>query len=105
MAIQWKRRLAAGLVLAVLPLIMTAGSLHFHCEEARAAQVIKEEKGTYGCLTWPQNLNAVRSEVEIFKKIPKDLRADTPIANAIYRNTQVYTNSLKIGRASCRERV
>lgn len=96
MAIQWKRRLAAGLVLAVLPLIMTAGSLHFHCEEVCAAQVIKEEKGPYGCLTWPQNLNAVRSEVEIFKKIPKDLRADTPIANAIYRNTHVYTNSLML---------
>ena len=96
MTIQWKRRLAAGLALAVLPLAMTAGSLHFHCEEVRAAQVIKEEKGTYGCLTWPQNLNAVRSEVEIFKKIPKDLRADTPIATAIYRNTQVYTNSLML---------
>lgn len=96
MTIQWKRWLAAGLVLAVLPLIMTAGSLHFHCEEVHAAQVIKEEKGPYGCLTWPQNLNAVRSEVEIFKKIPKDLRADTPIANAIYRNTQVYTNSLML---------
>lgn len=96
MTIQWKRRLAAGLALAVLPLAMTAGSLHFHCEEVRAAQVIKEEKGTYGCLTWPQNLNAVRSEVEIFKEIPKDLRADTPIANAIYRNTQAYTNSLML---------
>lgn len=96
MAIQWKRRLAAGLVLAVLPLIMTAGSLYFHCEEVRAAQVIKEEKGPYGCLTWPQNLNAVRSEVEIFKEIPKDLRADTPIATAIYRNTHVYTNSLML---------
>lgn len=94
--IQWKRRLAAVLVLAVLPLIMTAGSLYFHCEEVCAAQVIKEEKGPYGCLTWPQNLNAVRSEVEIFKKIPKDLRADTPIANAIYRNTHVYTNSLML---------
>lgn len=96
MAIQWKSRLAAGLVLAVLPLIMTAGSLYFHSEEVRAAQVIKEEKGPYGCLTWPQNLNAVRSEVEIFKEIPKDLRADAPIANAIYRNTQVYTNSLML---------
>lgn len=96
MTSQWKRRLAAGLALAVLPLAMTAGSLHFHCEEARAAQVIKEEKGSYGCLTWPQNLNTVRSEVEIFKEIPKDLRADTPIANAIYRNTQVYTNSLML---------
>lgn len=96
MTIQWKRRLAAGLALAVLPLIMTAGSLQFHCEEVRAAQVIKEKKGPYGCLTWPQNLNAVRSEVEIFKKIPKDLRADTPIANAIYRNTHVYTNSLML---------
>ena len=53
MAIQWKRRLAAGLVFAVLPLIMTAGSLQFHCEEVRAAQVIKEEKGPYGCLTYP----------------------------------------------------
>lgn len=96
MTIQWKRRLAAGLALAVLPLIMTAGSLHFHCEEVHAAQVIKAEKGPYGCLTWPQNLNAVRSEVEIFKEIPKDLRADTPIANAIYRNTHVYTNSLML---------
>ena len=96
MAIQWKRRLAAGLVLAVLPLIMAAGSLHFHCEEVRAAQVIKEEKGPYGCLTLPQNLNAVRSEVEIFKEIPKDLRADAPAATAIYRNTQVYTNSLML---------
>ena len=96
MVIQWKRRLAAGLVLVVLPLIMTAGSLYFHCEEVRAAQVIKEEKGPYGCLTWPQNLNAVRSEVEIFKEIPKDLRADAPIATAIYRNTQVYMNSLML---------
>ncbi len=96
MVFQWKRRLAAGLVFAVLPLIMTAGSLYFHCEEVRAAQVIKEEKGRYGCLIWPQNLNAVRSEVEIFKEIPKDLRADAPIATAIYRNTQVYTNSLML---------
>ena len=96
MTIQWKRRLAAGLALAVLPLIMTAGSLHFHCEEVRAAQAARVETGNYGCLTWPQNLNAVRSEVEIFKEIPKDLRADTPIANAIYRNTQVYTNSLML---------
>ena len=96
MAIQWKRRLAAGLALAVLPLAMTAGSLHFHCEEVRAAQAARVETGNYGCLTWPQNLNAVRSEVEIFKEIPKDLRADTPIANAIYRNTQVYTNSLML---------
>ena len=96
MAIQWKRRLAAGLVLAMLPLIMTAGSLHFHSEEVHAAQVARVETGNYGCLTWPQNLNAVRSEVEIFKEIPKDLRADTPIANAIYRNTQVYTNSLML---------
>lgn len=96
MTIQWKRQLAAGLALAVLPLTMTAGSMYFHCEEVRAAQVIKEEKGPYGCLTWPQNLNAVRSEVEIFKEIPKDLRADTPIANAIYRNTHVYTNSLML---------
>ena len=71
MAIQWKRRLAAGLVLAVLPLIMTAGSLHFHCEEARAAQVIKEEKGAYGCLTWPLNLNAVRSEGGDFQRDPQ----------------------------------
>lgn len=96
MTIQWKRRLAAGLVLAVLPLTMTAGSLYFHCSEVCAAQVKKEEKGPYGCLTWPQNLNAVRSEVEIFKELPKDLRADTPIANAIYRNTHVYTNSLML---------
>ena len=96
MAIQWKRRLAAGLVLAVLPLIMTAGSLYFHCEEVRAAQVIKEENGQYGCLTWPQNLNAVRSEVEILAEIPKDLPADAPAAAAIYRNTQVYTNSLML---------
>ncbi len=103
MAIQWKRRLAAGLVFAVLPLIMTAGSLYFHCEEVRAAQVIKEEKGQYGCLTWPQNLNAVRSEVEIFKEIPKDLRADTPIATAIYRNTHVYTNSLMLDMKQLQE--
>lgn len=96
MTIQWKRRLAAGLVLAVLPLTMTAGSMYFHCEEVHAAQVIKAEKGPYGCLTWPQNLNAVRSEVEIFKEIPKDLRADTPAATAIYRNTHVYTNSLML---------
>lgn len=96
MTTQWKRRLAAGLVLAVLPLTMTAGSLYFHCSEVRAAQVKKEEKGPYGCLTWPQNLNAVRSEVEIFKEIPKDLRADTPAATAIYRNTHVYTNSLML---------
>lgn len=80
MAIQWKRRLAAGLVLAAFATYrMTAGSLHFHCEEVRAAQVIKEEKGPYEYLTLPQNLNAVRSEVEIFKEIPKDLRADAPM--------------------------
>lgn len=34
--------------------------------------------------------------MEIFAEIPKDLRADTPIANAIYRNTQAYTNSLML---------
>ena len=96
MAIQWKRWLAAGLCLAVLPLSMTAGSSYFQCEKVCAAQVIKEENGQYGCLTWPQNLNAVRSEVEILAEIPKDLSADAPAASAIYRNTQVYTNSLML---------
>lgn len=93
---KWKQRMAIGLLIAALPISFTVGTLPFRSSEVRAAQAARVETGDYGCLTWPQNLNAVRSEVEIFKKIPKDLRADTPIANAIYRNTHVYMNSLML---------
>lgn len=99
MRTKWKQRMAIGLLIAALPISLTAGTLSFRCGEVRAAQAAQAarvETGDYGYLIWPQNLNAVRSEVEIFKEIPKDLRADAPIGNAIYRNTQVYTNSLML---------
>lgn len=93
---RWKRQMAAGLLLAALPLSLTAGALHFHCNDVRAAQAVKAEAGEYGYLTWPKNLNAVRSEVEIFAKIPKTLKDDAPVSDAVYRNTKIYMNSVML---------
>lgn len=93
---KWKQRMAIGLLIAALPISLTAGTLSFRCGEVRAAQAARVETGDYGYLIWPQNLNAVRNEVEIFAEIPKDLRDDAPASTAVYRNTQVYTGSLML---------
>lgn len=96
MRTKWKQRMAIGLLIAALPISLTAGTLSFRCGEVRAAQAARVETGDYGYLIWPQNLNAVRNEVEIFAEIPKDLRDDAPASTAVYRNTQVYTGSLML---------
>lgn len=93
---KWKQRMAIGLLIAALPISLTVGMLPFRCSEVRAAQAARVETGDYGYLIWPQNLNAVRNEVEIFAEIPKDLRDDAPASTAVYRNTQVYTGSLML---------
>lgn len=45
-------------------------------------------------LRWPENLQAVRYELEIFSSIPEDLDAQTPVTAALYRNDELYGNQL-----------
>jgi lysophospholipase L1-like esterase len=45
-------------------------------------------------LQWPENLQAVRYELEIFSSIPEDLDAQTPVTAALYRNDELYGNQL-----------
>lgn len=45
-------------------------------------------------LQWPENLQAVRYELEIFSSIPEELDAQTPVTAALYRNDELYGNQL-----------
>ena len=89
---RWWKAALLGALLTIAPAMMVGHMVHWDCQKVKAAEEIVEEKGAYGLLVWPQNLNAVRSEVEIFAAAPKNMTADAPIAGALYRNGEIYSN-------------
>ncbi len=102
---RWCFPLLLGAVLTAAPVVMMSRVAWCGSSDVKAAVEIQEEKGKYGLLAWPQNLNAVRSEVEIFAEAPKDLADDAPMAGAIYRNGQIYSNRVMIDMAKLPEGV
>lgn len=47
-----------------------------------------------GLLQWPENLQAVRYELEIFSQVPEELDPEQPVEGAVYRNGEIYTNRI-----------
>lgn len=47
-----------------------------------------------GFLQWPQDLQAVRYELEIFSQIPEELDPEHPVEKALYRDAEIYTNRI-----------
>lgn len=88
----WWKAAVLGAVLTAMPVVMIGHVTRWGCSEVKAAAVVHEEKGKFGLLVWPQNLNAVRSEVEIFAEAPVNLSDDAPFEGAMYRNGQIYSN-------------
>ncbi len=91
----WKA-MVLGVALAIVPMAMVGYHNAFTCSKVRAAEMTHEEKGQYGFLSWPQNLNAVRYEVEIFAGVPKNLQADKEVPDALYRNPHVYSHHVML---------
>ena len=87
----WKGALLGALLLSI-PMGMAGYTMMMDCNKVKAAEVESEAQGAYGVLTWTQNLNAVRYEVEVFAGVPKDLTPDAAISQAVYRNAYVYTH-------------
>lgn len=47
-----------------------------------------------GLLQWPEDLQAVRYELEVFSQVPDDLDPDHPVEEVLYRNEEIYTNRI-----------
>ena len=47
-------------------------------------------------LTWADNPESVRYEVEIFRGLPADLDRNTPVENPLYHNQKIYSNKVLI---------
>lgn len=47
-----------------------------------------------GFLQWPQDLQTVRYELEIFSQIPEELDPEHPVEKALYRDAEIYTNRI-----------
>ena len=92
----WKKAMVAGVAMVLIPSIMVGYTMTMDCSRVRAAEIGSEAQGSYGLLSWPQNLNAVRFEVEIFAGVPKGMQADTPVDGALYRNGYIYTNHVML---------
>lgn len=93
---RWKKVMAVGMALAVIPAAMVGYTMTVDCGRVKAAEIASEAQGNYGVLSWPQNLNAVRFEVEIFAGAPQGLVADQPVERAVYRNGYIYTNHVML---------
>ena len=86
----------AGMALALVP-AAALGISRYQTPDVRAAEAVtwKESSGL-GVLSWPQNLNAVRWELEVFAGVPAGLDDETPVSGAVYRNEHIYMNSVML---------
>lgn len=103
MRTHWWKAAVLGMALLAIPSVMVGYTMMAGCNKVKAAEMESEAQGAYGVLTWPQNLNAVRYEVEIFAGAPKDLAADQPVTQAVYRNGYVYTHRVILDMAKLPE--
>lgn len=58
----------------------------------RALQRYAQPAPKLDLLQWPENLQAVRYELEIFTHVPEDLDPQYPVTEALYRNDELYGN-------------
>ena len=47
-------------------------------------------------LSWPENAESVRYEVEIFKGLPEHLDRNTPLEETVYHNRRIYMNRILV---------
>lgn len=88
----------------VLPLMMalwmpavSCGAEEIPVSESSSVSLQATEKSTHlALLTWPDNLESVRYEVEIFQGLPENLDRNQPVEESLYRNKKIYTNKLLI---------
>lgn len=92
----WKKIVIAGMAMMIISSAMVGYTMTMDCGRVKAAEAASEEQGSYGLLSWPQNLNAVRFEVEIFAGVPKGMQAKQPVDDALYRNGYIYTNHVML---------
>ena len=92
----WKKAVIAGIAALMIPSAMVGYTMTMDCGRVKAAEMASDVQGSYGLLSWPQNLNAVRFEVEIFAGAPKGIQADRPVDGALYRNGYIYTNHVML---------
>lgn len=93
----FKKAAAAAFFLTIL-IPGAFGILCYHSQRIDAAdmKMTTQESESPVLLSWPQNLNAVRSEVEIFGLLPEDMDDDKRVDAAIYRNDRIYSNKVLI---------
>lgn len=47
-------------------------------------------------LSWPENAESVRYEVEIFKGLPEHLDRNTPLKETVYHDRRIYMNRILV---------
>lgn len=63
----------------------------------QASTAVTAEKVSHlALLTWADNPESVRYEVEIFRGLPADLDRNQPVANPLYHNQKIYSNKVLI---------
>lgn len=85
------------LALAAIPVILASS-----CTVRRAAglspvvamnrqAVVEAARADLGMLSWPEQLDAVRYELEVLDGIPLDLDSSQAFIGALYRNSRIYS--------------
>lgn len=92
------KKAAAGALFLTILIPAALGISCYHSQRIDAAdmKMTAQESESPVLLSWPQNLNAVRSEVEIFGLLPEDMDDDKRVDAAIYRNDRIYSNKVLI---------
>ena len=85
------------LALAAIPVILASSCtvrrvVGFSPVAAQNRQAALEvDRADLGLLTWPEQLDAVRYELEVLDGIPLDLDSAREAAGALYRNSRIYS--------------
>ncbi|MCD2435643.1 GDSL-type esterase/lipase family protein [Acidaminococcus sp. NSJ-142] len=85
------------LMMFLLPALLLGTFTAQRLKSSPAAALSSEEEPVQqelGMIQWPQNLNAVRYEVEIFPADKTSPDPQKPAPQAVYRNEQVFTSNL-----------
>ena len=90
-----RRRWRWLLVGALLPGLF-AGQLDNTLQQRMPRYIQRYVQGgpRLGLLQWPEDLQAVRYELEVFSQVPDDLDPDHPVEEVLYRNEEIYTNRI-----------
>lgn len=95
-----KHILLSALLLAALPTAAMAetdlGSMLM--ENAVSYENVSAQKAEEALLllSWPENAESVRYEVEIFKGLPEQLDRNTPLEETVYHNRRIYMNRILV---------